>query len=91
MGLIRHWTYTTELSAAPGRIVVRVKPQEGNPNDDVTAEVEYAPLTDTPGAVDALDEAVKAARLFNRSGMTWLEYDRLLVRLEGVVNQARGQ
>jgi hypothetical protein len=43
------------------------------------------------GAVDALDEAIKAARLFNRGGMTWREYDRLLVRLGGVVNHARGQ
>jgi hypothetical protein len=42
-------------------------------------------------AVEALDEAIKAARMFNRSGMTWMEYDRLLVRLEGVVTHARGQ
>lgn len=31
---------------------------------------------------DALREAIEAARLFNRSGMTWLEYDGLLARLE---------
>jgi hypothetical protein len=43
------------------------------------------------GTVDRLDEAVKAARLFNRSGMTWLEYDRKLVELEQFVNHARGQ
>jgi hypothetical protein len=52
---------------------------------------EVVPASDLRGAVDALDEAVKAARLFNRSGMTWMEYDRLLARLEGVVNHARGQ
>ena len=43
------------------------------------------------GAVEALDEAIKAARLFNRNGMTWLEYDRKLVELEQVVNRARGR
>jgi hypothetical protein len=30
----------------------------------------------------ALRKALGAARLFNRSGMTWLEYDRLLASLE---------
>jgi hypothetical protein len=50
----------------------------------------YVVRQDMMGTVDALDEAIKAARLFNRGGMTWLEYDRLLVRLEGVVNHARG-
>jgi hypothetical protein len=34
------------------------------------------------GAVEALREAVEAARLFNRRGMTWREYDALLARLE---------
>jgi hypothetical protein len=34
------------------------------------------------GAVEALQEAIEAARLFNRSGMTWSEYDALLARLE---------
>jgi hypothetical protein len=41
-----------------------------------TAEAEVERLR------EALAEAVAAARLFNRGGMTWLEYDRELVRLE---------
>ena len=53
--------------------------------------VRVVPIEHLWGAIGALDEAVEAARLFNRSGMTWQEYDRLLVRLEGVVNQARGR
>ena len=57
--------------------------------DGVT--MEYVPASQLAGAVGALDEAITAARLFNRNGMTWLEYDRLLVRLESVVNHARGQ
>lgn len=32
---------------------------------------------------DALQRAVLSARIFNRSGMTWLEYDAELVRLKG--------
>jgi hypothetical protein len=32
----------------------------------------------------SLLEAVEAARRFNRGGMTWFEYDRLLVHLEQV-------
>jgi len=50
-------------------------------------EVEVVPATPR-GAVDpyreALRDAIKAARLFNRSGMTWLEYDAELVRLERI-------
>jgi hypothetical protein len=41
------------------------------------------------GAVEALREAIEAARLFNRSGMTWREYDALLARLEH--DHLRGQ
>lgn len=41
------------------------------------------------GAVDALHEALDAARTFNRGGMTWLEYDALLVRLAS--QHPRGQ
>jgi hypothetical protein len=59
--------------------------------DTCAGDGRVVPASDREGAVDALDEAVKAARLFNRSGITWMEYDRLLARLEGVVNHARGQ
>lgn len=38
------------------------------------------------GAVEALREAVAAARLFNRGGMTWLEYDRKLVEFERIAS-----
>lgn len=53
--------------------------------------VEVVPSTALRGAVEALDEAVTAARTFNRNGLTWLEYDALLVRLEQFVNHARGR
>lgn len=53
--------------------------------------VGYVPSADHRGAVDALDEAIKAARLFNRNGMTWLEYDHKLVELEQIVYHARGR
>jgi hypothetical protein len=43
------------------------------------------------GAIDRLDDAIKAARLFNRSGMTWMEYDRKLAQLESFVNDQRGR
>lgn len=35
----------------------------------------------------ALREAVLAARLFNRGGMAWAEYDALLARLERTADQ----
>jgi hypothetical protein len=35
---------------------------------------------------EALRDAIKAARLFNRSGMTWQEYDAELVRLERIAD-----
>jgi hypothetical protein len=43
---------------------------------------EYVRADQLAGAVEALREAIEAARLFNRSGMTWSEYDALLARLE---------
>jgi hypothetical protein len=45
-------------------------------------KVEVVPASQLAGAVEALREAIEAARLFNRSGMTWREYDALLARLE---------
>lgn len=45
-------------------------------------KVVTVPEADWRGAVEALREAIEAARLFNRSGMTWSEYDALLARLE---------
>ena len=35
----------------------------------------------------ALIDAIAFARLFNRGGMTWKEYDRELVRLEAIARE----
>jgi hypothetical protein len=44
-------------------------------------QVWVVPESQLAGAVEALHEALDAARTFNRGGMTWLEYDALLTRL----------
>jgi hypothetical protein len=49
-------------------------------------ESEYVRADLHRGAVEALTEAVAAARTFNRGGMTWLEYDAALVRFERIAN-----
>jgi hypothetical protein len=44
--------------------------------------VEYVRADTTRGAVEALHEAIRLARDFNRGAMTWREYDRKLTALE---------
>lgn len=47
------------------------------------ADMEVQTLRDhLTGAVEALHEAIRLARNFNRGAMTWMEYDRKLTVLE---------
>jgi hypothetical protein len=51
------------------------------PQCDGVGKIEVVRASDYLDAVDALHRALDAARTFNRGGMTWQEYDALLVRL----------
>jgi hypothetical protein len=51
------------------------------PQCDGVGKIEVVRAIDYLGAVEALHDALDAARMFNRNGMAWLEYDALLVRL----------
>jgi tRNA U54 and U55 pseudouridine synthase Pus10 len=62
---------------------------EARTQEALRVAAEAAPCPNCAGAVDALHEALDAARTFNRGGMTWLEYDALLVRLAS--QHPRGQ
>jgi hypothetical protein len=52
------------------------------------ARAGWAPVEQVWGVAEALREAVQAARTFNRGGMTWMEYDIELVRLERLADDA---
>jgi hypothetical protein len=70
---------------------VPLKPGEDPPTTCFAAGCDCEPVVFVRadlhrGAVEALTEAVAAARTFNRGGMTWLEYDAALVRFERIAN-----
>jgi hypothetical protein len=80
---IGRWVTECWNCGGDGWLGAQLDEDEGEcPQCDGVGKIEVVRAIDYSGAVDALREAVKLARGFNRGAMTWQEYDRKLAALE---------